>query len=174
MYIIMSEYNLNLKNIPNVDFMVPNAIALVQVFFFIKLSNVLFNNDKKKIELKYPNARYNTPEYEKAMKKYNEQRDFNDEIQKQDDHHRFMFVIVCATLLFLFVNFIDVKDELKYGVSLGALYMTGYTLFMNWNNFKDEMKVTILGLSFISLLYATQKFDVVHWFSNTNNKNLIK
>jgi hypothetical protein len=126
---------------------IPVSIGLIQVFFFSKLANKLFDKRNKRDCHK---LKYDTPEYEQCYKLDDEERD-------KKDTNKFIFMMAVATVIFVVVSQLDTTNDVKFGTGLGAFFMIVYALFMHWTHMNETMKLTVLGTSLCVLLYGASK-----------------
>lgn len=140
------------------DNFIPISIGLIQVFFFNKLADNIFDINKYKdtynyevIHLNFNEKKENTENKEKELKK-------KDELYSKETK-KFIFMIVVATIIFLIITQIEETISVKFGLGLGSLFMIVYALYMNWYNMNEIMKLTVLGISLFALIFSVSKFN---------------
>jgi predicted histidine transporter YuiF (NhaC family) len=132
------------------EYFMPVSVGLIQVFFFSKLANKLFDEKDKQNCLELD---FKTDEYKKCQKK-------NDEKNEKRDSKKFIFMIAVATIVFIIVSQLNTTNDVKFGTGLGAFFMIIYALFMNWSQMNETMKLGVLGTTFCILLYGASKTNI--------------
>ena len=116
---------------------------MIQVFFFKELTDNLFKNK----EINCYDLKYSTPEYKQCHKS-------NDEENNIFLTRKFIFMMIMAILIFIIITKINMSNNDKYGIGLGALFMIFYALCMHWTKMN---KILILGTSLLILLNIVSK-----------------
>lgn len=135
------------------DYFLPISIGLMQVFFFSKLADNLFDNKNTQncFELE---VNQNNKEYKKCLEK-------NQEEMNKTNSKKFIFMLTIATIIFIIISQIQTTDNVKFGTGFGALIMIYYALIMQWSQMNETVKLTVLGSSLCILLYGSSKANTL-------------
>lgn len=144
------------------DTFIPISIGLIQVFFFNKLADNIFDINKYKDTYNYEVIHLNFNEKkENTENKENKEKEFKktkDELYRNETK-KFIFMIIVATIIFLIITQIEETISVKFGLGLGSLFMIVYALYMNWYNMNEIMKLTVLGIALLALIFSVSKFN---------------
>jgi hypothetical protein len=122
------------------DYIFPLSIGVLEVFFFSKLADQIFDQ--------------NAPICNYKMRDYKQCIDKRSLILDKTTNKKFIFLLVVATVIFFVISKVDTPKYVRNGTGLGSLFMIIYALFMNWPTMNETYRLVTLGISLAILIYG--------------------